>query len=388
MMYGTRKELNKKLKRMFGNDEHFALLVWTKQDLMAQVENMTESEAAAILQEIGSVTGHTEEGVSFRTVQEMYAGLRADIATVIVPADLLARLTDVAGLALDAEDARAWPLDVTDRPARSDGAILPVQYTERTTMNNDTLNALILRHGDNLLRRSGWPDSVGMTPVAPETVPGWLFASGVLDADEILALTTRLCQALNDGRAKLLTASAQRLAGTPARLHLYPAQSYPRPEALTDFTCISLPYAREWLTKAECGDLLAFLKDFIDRICDIVRQDAKRIAAALVPSAAPRLMEKRFGVWRLVADEYGHDNWLDSEDEERLDQVLDGILVRGARFCPVLLTLVNESREEIEAAGVMTDLLRFPGEPVRRWFDRRVLRDVLNEVRNTDPIGD
>lgn len=152
-------------------------------------------------------------------------------------------------------------------------------------MNNDTLNALILRHGDNLLRRSGWPDSVGMTPVAPETVPGWLFASGVLDADEILALTTRLCQALNDGRAKLLTASAQRLAGTPARLHLYPAQSYPRPEALTDFTCISLPYAREWLTKAECGDLLAFLKDFIDRICDIVRQDAKRIAAALVPSA-------------------------------------------------------------------------------------------------------
>lgn len=110
MMYGTRKELNKKLKRMFGNNDHFALLVWTKQDVMAQVENMTESEAAAILQEIGSVTGHTEEGISFRTVQEMYAGLRADIPTVIVPADLLARLTDVAGLALDAEDARAWPL--------------------------------------------------------------------------------------------------------------------------------------------------------------------------------------------------------------------------------------------------------------------------------------
>lgn len=50
-------------------------------------------------------------------------------------------------------------------------------------------------------------------------------------------------------------------------------------------------------------------------------------------------------------------NWLDSEDGERLDQVLDGILIRDARFCPVLLTLVNESREEIEAAGVMTDLL-------------------------------
>ncbi|HII3478875.1 MULTISPECIES: DUF1380 family protein [Citrobacter] len=120
MMYGTRKELNKKLKRMFGHDEHVALLVWTKQDVMAQVENMTESEAAAILQEIGSVTGHTEEGISFRTVREMYAGLRADIPTIIVPADLLARLTDVAGLALDAENAQTWLLISRHYPSMAD----------------------------------------------------------------------------------------------------------------------------------------------------------------------------------------------------------------------------------------------------------------------------
>ena len=120
MMYGTRKELNKKLKRMFGNNDHFALLVWTKQDVMAQVENMTESEAAAILQEIGSVTGHTEEGISFRTVREMYAGLRADIPTIIVPADLLARLTDVAGLALDAENAQTWLLISRHYPSMAD----------------------------------------------------------------------------------------------------------------------------------------------------------------------------------------------------------------------------------------------------------------------------
>ncbi|EGC5602236.1 hypothetical protein IT804_003498 [Salmonella enterica] len=255
-------------------------------------------------------------------------------------------------------------------------------------MKNNTLNALVVRHGENLLRQSGWPETVGVIQVAPDEVPGWLSVCGVLSADEILTLTTRLCQSLNFGRAQLLTASAQRLAGTPARLHLYPAQYYPRPEALPDCTCISLPYAREWLTKAECDDLLALLKGFVERVCEIVCQDARRIAAAMVPSNAPRLLDKRFGDWRLVADEYDHDNWLDSEDGELLDQVLDGVLVRNARFCPVLLTLVNERREEIEAAGVMTDLLRFPGEPVRRWFDRRVLRDVLNEVRNTDPIGD
>lgn len=50
----------------------------------------------------------------------MYAGLRADIPTVIVPADLLARLTDVAGLALDTEDARTWPLVRQHYPSVAD----------------------------------------------------------------------------------------------------------------------------------------------------------------------------------------------------------------------------------------------------------------------------
>lgn len=39
MLYGTRKELNKKLKRMFGNEERYALLVWTKEDVMALAGN-------------------------------------------------------------------------------------------------------------------------------------------------------------------------------------------------------------------------------------------------------------------------------------------------------------------------------------------------------------
>lgn len=121
MMYGTRKELNKKLKRVFGNDERFALLVWTKQDVMSLVQGMTEVEADAILREIGR-TGfgdHAEAGISYRTVQELYAGLR-EIPSVSVPADLLARITDIAGRALDTEDAQAWPLVCRQYPSVAD----------------------------------------------------------------------------------------------------------------------------------------------------------------------------------------------------------------------------------------------------------------------------
>lgn len=68
--------------------------------------------------------------------------------------------------------------------------------------------------------------------------------------------------------------------------------------------------------------------------------------------------------------------------------MLDAILVRNARFCPVLLTLVNEQEEDIEGCGVMTDILRFPGDPRRRWLDRRVLREVVNEARSISQVSD
>ena len=127
-------------------------------------------------------------------------------------------------------------------------------------MRNDTLNALILRHGDRMLKDAGWPPCVDMMQIAPETMPGWSVATGSLDAAHILALVTHLCQPLTYGRAGLLTASARRLAGTPARLYLYPAKGFMPPEKLADAQTLHLPYAQEWLTAAECDDLLAFLK--------------------------------------------------------------------------------------------------------------------------------
>lgn len=84
---------------------------------------------------------------------------------------------------------------------------------------------------------------------------------------------------------------------------------------------------------------------------------------------------------RSECDAYDHDNCLDEDETDRLDQVLDAILIRDARFCPVLLTLVNEREETIRSAGVIADQLRFTDTPVRRWFDRRVLREMVREAR-------
>lgn len=132
MLYGTRKELNKKLKRMFGNEERYALLVWTKEDVMAQAENMTEAEADTLLALIGRTgTGeHTEEGVSYRTVQELYAGISVNPPCVSVPVDTLARLADIAAQALSGEDAKAWPLVQQHYPSVAD-AQAEIAWLER-----------------------------------------------------------------------------------------------------------------------------------------------------------------------------------------------------------------------------------------------------------------
>ncbi|NCF08717.1 DUF1380 family protein [Kosakonia sp. MH5] len=110
MLYGTRKELNKKLKRAFGDTEKLALLVWTRETIMGAAEDMTEQEADHILAEIGSAGSgdHAEEGISFGTVLELLAGLRAAPQMVSVPAALLEQVSCWAERGLNEQDAAAW----------------------------------------------------------------------------------------------------------------------------------------------------------------------------------------------------------------------------------------------------------------------------------------
>jgi hypothetical protein len=97
-MYGTRKEISRKMKRAFACTEKLAVLIWTEQDVMAQAEDMTVQEAREILSAIGKVGlyDHLEEGVSYHTVQELLAGLRAERRAVTLDAGLLERVTRTA----------------------------------------------------------------------------------------------------------------------------------------------------------------------------------------------------------------------------------------------------------------------------------------------------
>jgi hypothetical protein len=159
---------------------------------------------------------------------------------------------------------------------------------------------------------------------------------GRLSAAQILALVPRLCAGLNGVDSERLQGIAQSLSGTPVELYMAAKFDHPEPRTGT-----ALLHGRLLMAKKDCNALLACLNSAISTLTQRIRSDARRIAEALKPSCNPRLLDRRYTHWRLIADEYDHPNWLDAGAPDELARVLDAILNRGARYCPVLLTVAN-----------------------------------------------
>ena len=224
---------------------------------------------------------------------------------------------------------------------------------------NTTLNALICRHARNLLLAQGWPEETDVDQRNPK-YPGWISIYALLDAPR---LATLLINRHGGVLPPLLASAIQKLTGTGAELVLSGSQWQSLPVLPADGTQVSFPYAGEWLAEDEIRAVL----------------DARRIRAALT-TTGQTLLTRQTRRFRLVVKESDHPCWLD-EDDDNLPVVLDAILNRGARFSSVEMYLVSDCIEHILSSGLACDVLRIPGEPPRRWFDRGVLREVVREAR-------
>lgn len=246
---------------------------------------------------------------------------------------------------------------------------------------NTTLNALIYRHARNLLLAQGWPEETDVDQRNPN-YPGWISIYVRLDAPRLATLLVNR----HDGVLPPLLASAiHKLTGTGAELVLSGSQWQSLPVLPADGTQVSFPYAGEWLAEDEIRAVLDAVRDAVRTVSYRVAEDTRRIRAALTTTGQTLLTRqtrqtRQTRRFRLVVKESDHPCWLD-EDDENLPVVLDAILNRGARFSAVEMYLVSECVEHILASGLACDVLRIPGEPPRRWFDRGVLREVVREAR-------
>jgi len=123
-MYGTRKEINDKLKRGFSNDEPLAVLVWSREMVTDVVdEALTDEEVCHLMSRIGAVAfyGHAAEGVSRHTLSEWLSFYRAPTRTVTVDAELLKKITLTARCALLSAEGKAWDAGNDCTPSISEG---------------------------------------------------------------------------------------------------------------------------------------------------------------------------------------------------------------------------------------------------------------------------
>lgn len=87
-MYGTRKEINDKLKRAFTNDEPLAVLVWSRETVTDVFdEELTDAEVGHLMSRIGAVAfyGHAAEGsVALRRSQVTFCFLRCCLTMLLI----------------------------------------------------------------------------------------------------------------------------------------------------------------------------------------------------------------------------------------------------------------------------------------------------------------
>lgn len=248
---------------------------------------------------------------------------------------------------------------------------------------NTTLHTLVSHHALEVLRTQGWPEHTDVSLPSPARWPGWVAVCVRLEADDLATLLTRLCgqAGADDAQRQVLETAAGKLAGSPAVVVLLPEHDT-APMVPGDDTGVRFPYASEWLTEPEIAAVLACLRQAIRRACVQIADDARKIQAAVTPSPTHgRLFTRRIGHFQLVADESDDDNWLDESAPEEVKRVLDAILHDGARFGAVRLVVSCNTMRAILAYGLATDVLRYPGDPARRWLDHDLLHEVIRDAR-------
>lgn len=124
-MYGTVNALCARLLQRHNADEMISLIIWTKEDVLAVLDDdsVTEAQAAEILAQIEGIDGHHEYGVGEETLRAMLENVRESARAereVRVTAGTLEKIARLAGEYIRREEAeggegatrRQFPLEL------------------------------------------------------------------------------------------------------------------------------------------------------------------------------------------------------------------------------------------------------------------------------------
>ncbi|MFN3067801.1 hypothetical protein ACKWMY_06745 [Serratia sp. J2] len=244
-------------------------------------------------------------------------------------------------------------------------------------------NTLMIRTGQRLLQQYRYPDDLE-----------WHWSLGYCQGDGCACVGTLDNAALRQllpvlAKRKSLSIGTQQALASVLSLSLSPVTVSltlsRRGGRATHAGCIQIeildfPDAEEALYQA----LYHALRQDIDILCAVAeRQGYQLLDATSPPYDSDVLFERRTRHFALRAIAEAHDDGRDSaEDPAFWDETLDLLLAHGARLLTLRLELVCLTTGDCLARDWQSEVLISANQPVRQWFNREVLPELVQAARH------
>jgi len=138
----------------------------------------------------------------------------------------------------------------------------------------------------------------------------------------------------------------------------------------------------EGLNEDTIRTLMNGLREEINEVCAELKKSGYKIQEAVWPIGNPTVITRKTRNFEVIVMEIepSEDNsygW----DHEQQDLIIDSILSTGASYRMLDVLIVSTKTSQVLGRGYIDHVLRLPGEPTHKWFDRGALKHATHEAR-------
>lgn len=242
------------------------------------------------------------------------------------------------------------------------------------------VHTLIIRHCRNQLLARGWPDNMQI-----EANPRYCQGDGVAFYGELDVCM--LVEKLPVFVARGFLTSQQAFDLKPLIVRIgHTAILYRDPNGSEKVSAetVLLKYRTDpsMLEEPLLKVLQKALRREIRDICGRVAADGYRLCDALNCSHEPVVFQRQTANLTLIVTETNHfESYEHKWDTAKQDECIEAILFQNALFRTLEISVSYKERNQMLGQHLVLNVKRFPAQPVREWFDRKWLREAVDNAR-------
>jgi hypothetical protein len=236
----------------------------------------------------------------------------------------------------------------------------------------------IHRHTRNTLVARGWPAEMDIQTNLSYSQGDGVAFYGRLSANELVLLLPEIALRglMDDGAMRTLR---DLIVGSDMTVTLF-RNSLGNHYAHSGTISMEYDDCPEGMYERHAVSLLKALRAEINNVCSCVAAAGYRVLEAFSPSGNEPIFSRQTRNFRLTVTEVEPFDDGDCWDNEALDRLLAAILDENTTYRSLEVSL--ESRGMVLGRLHVPYAWNQPGLPVRRWFEREWLREVVKEARS------